>query len=174
MTASIPSFWKWFFTGLNDKPGILKYFDRWLLIHLIIGFACSYFVKKPINEVANVFLLPLASILIGLCFAWAGNAQSLLQTKEIESFSNHHPEGIINYVYTFQAAILIILITLVLWGFCAIDVFYPIQKYPCLKLFMNAVLYSLGSLTLRECWHIVLGSQMLLLIRARIVGKIPN
>ncbi|MEB3244494.1 MAG: hypothetical protein VKJ06_00715 [Vampirovibrionales bacterium] len=191
--TNIPSFWTWFFKGYSGRAGILKFFDRWLCVHLMVGLACSVLIKKEIAEVASTFLLPLASIFVGLCFAWAGNAQALLQTREIENFANQHADGILNYVYTFQSAILIILVTLVLWGLAAINLFdfkcidvylwqnpswgYFFQPENSFFLefltgrFIKVILYAMASLTLRECWHIVLGSHMLLLIRAKISSQ---
>lgn len=39
--------------------------------------------------------------------------------------------------------------------------------------FAKISLYTLASLTLRECWHVVMGAQMLLLAQ-RFVKKIPK
>jgi hypothetical protein len=60
------SYWKWLFKGNNGKPGICRFWDFWLLIHIVIGFAISYFLPIQLKEAANTVLLPLAGIFIGL------------------------------------------------------------------------------------------------------------
>src|SRR5437868_3586789 len=99
-------FWQWFLSWRWDVPGISKFWDRWLIVHLIIGLTFAWLVPVPLVEAAKTVLLPLASVLVGLSFAWAGNAQALLQTTEIERFSEKHAAGIRNYVFTFLTAIL--------------------------------------------------------------------
>ena len=120
---------------------------------------------------ANTVLLPLVGILIGLSFAWAGNAQAMLQTREIASLSDYHEGGFAEYVYLYQTAILIILITLVLWGFAGLKVFdswWPTQtaNYPYFA--TKAFLFMLASLTLRSCWQVIMGSQWMLLAQKKI------
>jgi len=119
-------------------------------------------------EAAKAVLLPLASVFVGLSFAWAGNAQALLQTTEIEEITAKHAGGIRNYVFTFLAAILTILVTLVLWGIAGLGLFdkqWPTPIHPKLYFVVGTILYSTASLTLRECWQVVIGAQLLLLTR---------
>ena len=162
-------FWKWFFIGINGKSGIAKLLDWWLLAHVIIAVGLAFLIDVNLKEAASTFLLPLASIFIGLSFAWAGNAQAIMQETEIEKFIKVHPDGIENYVYTFQLAILSILVTLVAWGLAGLGVFEkPLFKQECVYFGVKSVLYFLASITLRECWHIVLGGQLLILARNKI------
>jgi hypothetical protein len=166
------SFWRWFFGGNQGaRAGARKLLDRWLLLHLVVGTALSILVPVSLKVASNSFLLPLAGIFIGLSFAWGGNAQALLQTSEIEEMSERHPEGFSQYVFTFQLAILVILLTLTLWGLAGLHVFddlWPTQQRGAPYRIVGAVLYGLASLTLRECWHVVLGAQLLLLARRTI------
>jgi hypothetical protein len=94
-------FWKWLLWGLNTKPGFFKFLDGFIIIHILIGFLASQILTIEPQEASRTVLLPLASILVGLTFAWAGNVQSLLNLPEIEALVKHHPDGIENYVYTF-------------------------------------------------------------------------
>lgn len=168
-------FWKWFFQGLNGKPGLLRLFDRWLVLHVGVGFGLAWLVEVPLHEAARTLILPLAGIFIGLSFAWAGNAQALLQTKKIEAIAGYHPDGIRHYVYTFQLAILILLVTLIAWGLAGLEVVsseslrrkFSLSYHTrhAASYLVEAFLYFLSSLTLRECWHVVLGSQSLILLR---------
>ena len=162
-------FWRWLVLGLNDRPGYRQLCNWWLIIHVILGISLAAIVGTSVHEAAQTLLLPLAGIFIGLSFAWAGNAQALLQESEIEKLANHHPDGIETYVYTFQLAILVILSTLVAWGLAGLKVFSsPLFCTQWIQLVIEATLYSLASLTLRECWHVVMGSQLLILSRLKV------
>ena len=157
------NFWRWLMWGHEGASGFrLLFWSPWTLVHLAIGFGLAELVDLPMHKAAQIFLLPLAGIFIGLSFAWAGNAQALLMEKEIELLADFHPDGIHTYVYTFQLAILVILVTLVAWGLAALKVLEIFQE---VLYVMEALLYFLASLTVRECWHVVLGSQLLILAR---------
>lgn len=165
-------YWKWFFRGIDGrKPGLFSMFDRWILFHLIVAAGLTYLVPVSVKEAASTVLLPLASIFIGLSFAWAGNAQALMQTEEIEELSQHVPGGLQSYAYKFQTAILVILVTLCAWGLAGLGLFENqksvCKHLPCdyLKHAVQGCLYFLASFTLRECWHVVLGSQIMLISR---------
>jgi hypothetical protein len=163
-------FWGWFFSGRN-RSGWRKFLDRWLVVHAGVGVVMAYVVPGDLKTAASTVLLPLVGVLIGLSFAWAGNAQALLQTEEIEQLSDYRSGGFEEYVYTYQSAILVILASVVLWGVAGLGVFdlscfwrCPAESYFAAKSF----LYFFSSVTLRECWHVVLGAQMMLLARRRI------
>lgn len=161
-------FWEWFLTRRWGDPGIAKFRDRWLFIHLAIGILLAWAVPSSLADAARTVLLPLASVFVGLSFAWAGNAHALLQTTEIEKFSDKHPAGVRNYVFTFLAAILTILVTLVLWGLAGLGLFdkrWPTVNNPQLYFAAGTLLYGFASLTLRECWQVVNGAQLLLITR---------
>src|SRR5437764_2184813 len=128
MSSELTKFWAWFFKGSGGKAGYRRLINKWLLLHVIVGAALAYLVRIDLQSAANSVLLPLAGILVGLSFAWAGNAQALMQTSEIEDLSEHRLGGFSEYVYTYQTAILCILMTLVLWAFAGLklyDDFWP-------------------------------------------------
>ena len=164
-------FWRWLFFGLESKQsGIGRVWDRWLVLHIAVALAVSLTLPVPIETAAKTILLPLAGLLIGLSFAWAGNAQVLMQEQEIIDLSEYHPDGIENYIYTFQMAILIILVTLVLWGLAGLEFLNLVEQYcsSSARFVFECVLIFFASLTIRECWHVVLGSQLLMLSRLKI------
>lgn len=168
MTSKLPSFWQWLFRGTTGRAGWRKFLNSWLLLHVGLGWAIATLVQVSLREAANAVLLPLAGIFVGLSFAWAGNAQALLQSKEIETFSQFHEGGFEEYAFTFQAAILTILSTLVVWGIAGLGVYERRCFWQCgvyVYRVAEVVLYSLASLTLRECWQVVLGSQWMLLVQ---------
>ena len=165
------SFWRWLASGAGDRPGWQNLVDGWLVFHLGGGFLLSSIVPMPLHDAAGAVLLPLAGILIGMTFAWAVNAQTLLQTPEIERLSTHHPGGFEDYVYAFQLSILILFATLALWGLAGMGVF----EAPCLWncptysiTVARTLLFAAASMALRECWHVVVGAHEMLIHRKRI------
>jgi hypothetical protein len=164
-------FWTWFFRGLGGKPGIRRGFDRWVFLHIATGLFLAWAVPKKLEDSASTVLLPLAGTLIGLSFAWGGNAQALLQTKEIERVSAHKAGGLEDWAYAFQSSILSILSTLALWGLAGLgvpDTLIDLSRQPRLYFVVESLLFASASYTLRECWHVVLGAQSLLLIMLRV------
>lgn len=165
------NYWIWFFKGSGGKRGFKRIINKWIYLHIVVGTILSFVVPVTLNMAANTVLLPLIGIFIGLSFAWAGNAQTLLQSKEIETLSGYHEGGFVEYVFVYQTAILTILITLICWAFAGLsifDLYWPticgIYKY----YFIKILLFSLCSLTFRECWHVVLGAQWMLLMQKEI------
>lgn len=168
-------FWKWLFIGLNDEPGYCLLVNRWSLLHLAVGEILSVVVSISLYEAAEAIMLPVAGIFIGLSFAWAGNAQALLQDTAIEDMTKYHSDGIETYIYTFQFAILIILVTLILWGLAGLRIFeLNIFNSWFIQYLIKTLLYTMAGLTLRECWHIVLGSQGMILMRHKIRQSLPK
>lgn len=159
-------FWKWLFFGLKSRPGYKQFLNGWLFLHIAIGIGAAIIVEVPLHKAAQTTLLPLVAIFVGLSFAWVGSAQALLQKGTIEKLAEHHPDGIQTYLYTFQLALLVILVTLVVGGLTGLEIFnYSPWNQKQVQFFIESLLYFLISLTLRECWHVVMGSQMLILTR---------
>lgn len=162
------SYWKWFFRGSGGRPGIYRYFDRWLVFHVAVGFVLAWFGPAPLEDAAKGLLLPVAGVFIGLSFAWGGNAQALLETPEIHELVDQHPGGFEEYVYTFQSAILFLLLTLILWVLAGLGIFdkvWPGVTNIYAYRGLGMLLYMLASLSIRECWHVVLGAQWFLVAR---------
>jgi hypothetical protein len=178
------NFWKWFFIGDIDKPqtdesidqmngkvapGIRAYLDGWLVFHIVVGILLMLAVPVKINEAAKSILLPLAGIFIGLTFAWGGNAVSLMQSKEIDMLADFRLGGLKQYVFKFQAAILVLLITIISWGLAGLNVFEFLYKKLQPNIIYNTIeacLYFLTSIALRDCWHVVMGAQSMVLLRS--------
>lgn len=167
MTTNSPfDYWNWLFRGFQGKPGYKRIINYWIIIHVLIGIIISLIVDVDLKDAANTVLLPLAGILIGLAFAWAGNASSLMQSVEFQEFSDKHEGGFVEYVYTYQTAILVILLTLVVWGFAGLNVFdnqWPRKSAPVEFFVIKTILFAISSLTIRECWHAVMGAQWMII-----------
>src|SRR5690242_14417240 len=91
-------YWRWFFLGSGSRPGFLRILNWWLLFHIGVGFLLSQIADENLVDNAKSVLLPLVGVLVGLSFAWAGNAQALLQTKEMEKIAKFHKGGLAEYV----------------------------------------------------------------------------
>jgi len=162
------NYWTWFLRGSGYKPGYTRILNRWIIVHLIIGTVISFLVTIDLIKAANVVLFPLAGILVGLSFAWAGNAQALMQTDEIHKLAEYHKGGFVEYVFIYQTAILIILVTLVFWGLAGLEVFnnlWPTTNNIKTYFIIKILLFTLSSLTLRACWHVVSGANWMLRIQ---------
>lgn len=165
------SYWRWFWRGRNGQAGWKKFFNLWLLLHATVGMLMSWLLPLSLQTAAQAVLLPLAGIFIGLSFAWVGNAQAVLQSTELERLYEQHPGGFENYAYSFQSAILAILITLVAWSFAALGILDEPCFWSCPAITYDAagaLLFFLASISLRECWHVVMGAQLLLLTQRHI------
>ena len=162
------SFWRWFFSRAYGRPGCLKVVDLWLLVHAAVGFFLAALIPGSLESVAGTILLPLVGILVGLSFAWAGNAQALLTSREIEDISQYHEGGYADYVFTYQCAVLLLLVALVGWGLAGMGLFdqtWPTSESPTIYGVVRFGLFSLISLAVRTSWEVVLGTQMLLIMR---------
>lgn len=170
-TPKIATFWEWFAVGSGDQPGWRRLANVWLVIHVSIGVVIALAIPIDLQSAASAVLLPLAGVLVGLSFAWAGNAQSLLQTEEIEALSERHPGGFVEYVYVYSLAIFCILLTLGVWTLAGLKIFdglWPTSGHYKSYLAIKIFLFSISSITVRECWHVVLAAQWMLLMRREI------
>ena len=168
------TFWKWSIKGSGGKSGFRRLFNFWILFHIGIGWSLAKIIPADLSTAAATVGLPLVGILIGLAFAWAGNAQALMQSAEIDELAEHHKGGFVDYAYTYQLAILVILITIVLWSLAGLGVYdkvWPTVACGSYYFDVKTTLYATSSLTLRECWHVVLGAQFMLLAQRRIKKK---
>lgn len=174
MNTKFIGYWHWFLKGSGSKAGFRRILNKWILLHLSIGLVLTLLVEVDLETAANAVLLPLAGIFVGLSFAWAGNAQALMQTSELDEMANFHEGGFEEYVFVYQTAILTILVTLVFWGIAGLSVFdtqWPTQVHNKCYFGVKILLFTLSSLTLRECWHVVMGAQWMLLVQRKIRGS---
>ena len=165
---SLPRYREWLLFGSGGKPGWQRFTDIWLLVHIAIGGLLAQSIQLSLSDAARAILLPLVGVLVGLTFAWAGNASSLLQSKEIGELSRYKKGGFAEYVFVYQTAILVILSTVAFWGLAGLGLFDDVWPTPSKSseyMVVKLMLYAMISLTIRECWHAVLGAQWMLLIQ---------
>lgn len=166
------SYWAWFFDKDDGCPGVKVLLNRWALVSLIVGGALAYFVTKPVAEVSQQVLLPMIGVLVGLTFAWGGNAQALIQTEEIRLISKLEKGSTKYFVGYYQTAILLILISLASWMFASFDVRVSYgERFLWVPNFLEALLYALTFMTFIECWAVVDSARKLLLARELLLDR---
>lgn len=158
-------FWRWF-----AERGLRSFWDRWLVVHLLIGIALAFLVRERLSEVAKVAFLPFASILVGLAFAWGGNAVAVLQTPEMQLVGSHpeDPTRYRSWVFSYQLAILVILVTLLVWALLAVGIAneHPLLfRHEAARVVGRTAAFALSSIAVRECWQVVLTTHRILLQR---------
>jgi hypothetical protein len=160
------SFWRWFWFD-----GARTFLDRWLILHVAVGFALNAAIPHTLADIAKSALLPVAAILIGLAFAWSGSALALLQTSQIQRLGQEN-DGLVfrRIVLQFQAAILVILSVTVVWSLAAAGIgdAWTWAHGPFVRTVARASLLALSSLAFRECWQVTLAVQRQLIIHMQV------
>lgn len=162
MSTEDLSYWKWLIRGSKGgSPGLLLYWNPWLLFHLAVAFVLASLVKDA--STSQAVIIPFVSILIAVTVAWCGNVTAILNTDEIIELSDNHPVGIETYTFSVLNVVLCLLITIVSWTL------YSLGLGNC---FIGRTwVFFMSSLVIRECWHLILFVQMLTIARTRIVLK---
>lgn len=165
------NYWRWFIKGSGGRPGYKRLLNWWIFNHIAVGLALSEFVPVCLEQAATAVLIPLSGVYVGLAFAWAVNSQSLMQSDEIQILAEHKEGGFLDYIFTYQTAILVMLITLILWGLSGLKIFdeyWPFRDNRNFYFAIKVILFTLSSLTLRECWHVVMGTHWMLIMQQEI------
>lgn len=156
------SYWKWLFHGLKgEKPGIFLYWNKWLAFHIAISIIISIVTNEVKQSTAQTIVIPFVSILIAITVAWCGNIVVLLNNDEIIELTEKHKLGIEEYSYSVQNVILCLLITIISWTLYGIGLFN--------NFYGTTWLFFLSSLTIRECWHLIMFVQLLTIARTKII-----
>lgn len=152
--SDFPSFWRWLFAKDRDGDrGIYNLIDQWLLLHLLFAFGAGASFSISELDLASKVAVPGAAIMVGLSFAWAGRSASLFQDKGFSEFIIRDGAPIEGYLYSFQLAILTVLLFLLCTFFIAFGGFGFSSGYLFIDKFINKfVIFFLGSIALRECW----------------------
>lgn len=157
VSLSVPRFWFWLFHRASDNTrGISNIFNKWIWFHLIVAAGLSITLASPSSEIARYLALPGASALIGLAFGWAGRSASLLQDKDFSKFIIENGAPAEGYVYSFQLAVLTLLIFI---GVALVMASggLPITSRSLLidDILNRFLLFFVGSIAVREAWGTV-------------------
>lgn len=153
-----PTFWGWLIAGSGDSPGWRALVQPWMVVDLIVGLVLGFALKIDILEAARAVLFPLASIFVGIAISWAANAHSLIQSDEIAALSERLPGGVVEYVYPFKLAILVMLLTICAWALAAIGVDVSLlstESRQWLRGALGFLLFFLLSMSVRTSWQTV-------------------
>jgi hypothetical protein len=148
------SFWVWFW-----ENGLRRFLDRWLPLHMVLGVALAFALDQRLSDVAKAALLPVAAILVALAFAWSGSIVGILQTTQLQRVTQEDGgKSLRNIAFTFQMAILVILITIVIWSLLAAGLVdgLPWWRITALRYLGRSAVFTLSSITVRECWQVTL------------------
>lgn len=159
----VTGFWRWL--SRPDKQGAIglsNLLNRWsfgcLIVAVLFG---AYSTVDPMGLAKNV-ALPATGGLIGLSFAWAGRSSSLLQDKEFSAFIIEHGPPIEGYVYSFQLAILtVVLFTIVCAAILAGGSGISLGNHEIDDKFNRFFMALTGLIALRECWGAIYFSNKL-------------
>lgn len=150
-------FWKWLVTkDIAGDRGAQNILNRWLVLHLALGGVGAAALSAPAFELARFIALPGAALLVGLSFGWAGRSAGLLQDKDFSAFIIKHgppPEG---YVYSFQLAILCVMVFV---GASAViaggGLPITLGSGPIDEAMNRFMMFFFGSVAVRECWGVI-------------------
>ncbi len=147
------SFWHWFW-----HHGLRAFWSPWLIGHVFIGSLLSFLIRDRLSTVAGTALIPLASLLVGLTFAWSGNAVALLQSDELQQLGkSNNGEVFRKWVFDYQVGILAVLVTTTAWSLLAAGLVnndYVASASPWVRIAGRTAMFALSSLTIRECWSV--------------------
>jgi hypothetical protein len=151
-------FWDWMWA---EKINLLRsIFDKFVFIHVLVGSVFCYRVHDYV-DFSKTILVPFASIIFGISFAWGGNAVALLSDRHVMKVASCHAKGFEYYVYKFLFSMFVLISVLLLWIFVASDIFSANLSIYGRSLFFISLFMS--SVAVREVWSIVIGVQYFLI-----------
>ncbi|HQV03845.1 MULTISPECIES: hypothetical protein [unclassified Novosphingobium] len=167
-------FWQWLMKPDDQGAiGLSNLFNRWSFGGFLLAVVFSAFsTVDPIGLAKNV-ALPATGGLIGLSFAWAGRSSSLLQDKEFSTFIIEHGPPIEGYVYSFQLAILtVVIFTIVCASLLAGGTGLTFGDHLIDVRANRFYMAFSGFIALRECWGAIYFSNKLTIQFYRIKKEI--
>ena len=150
------SFWAWM-RDRSERGGMKRWFNWTLVVHTIIGVALAYVVPGELADRAKSVVLPLAGVLVGLTFAWAATAISVVSSPEFRRIMAGSSQGVRGTANYFQLAIFVVLGSTLLWAFVGLGPFsaWPGAPVEIVNRIAAAFLFAVTSLAIAECWSAV-------------------
>lgn len=154
---SIRSFWEWLFQRDSEGDrGVENLFDLPNFIGLVLALCFAVLSSKSASLISSGLALPIAAVLIAVSFAWAGRSTSILQDKEFSEFIIQHGAPAEGYLYSFQLAFGIALLSLIVSGAIAKEIYIGSVGNPVFDEVINRFLLILFSwVAARECWGVI-------------------
>lgn len=167
-------YWQWLFKGLRGGPaGIKRFYNRWLVLHISVGVVFAFLTPVPIYIAADSILTPLAVVLVGFIFIWTTTLQ-VLQSNRMAELFKAHPHSYDKYVCVYQTAILVFFVTLCAWIIGDLHIYDEVLGASFLCYLVKVLLFFMSSVTVRECWHLVLSVAKLSLINMKQDSELPD
>ncbi len=140
--------------------------DWWCILYALISVVLSCYANESLNEISRVLIIPLLSIMIGMTIAWTGVTFSIAMSNELLKLFKDKAVDLVDYLYMFQAVLLVLVTTIALWSLASIlnHSFLPsfFSKNEIVFL-CRFVLFFLLCMSVRECWGVVVGTYLLII-----------
>lgn len=155
--VKVRTFWQWLFKrDAQGDFGFNNLVDWQNLLGLVVSLATALLANHSAANISSGLALPIAAVLIAVSFAWAGRSTSLLQDKEFSEFiieNGAPPEG---YLYSFQLAIGVALISLIVSASIANKIFLGTTGSLYVDEAINRFFLVFSSwIAARECWGVI-------------------
>lgn len=152
----IVEFWPWMLAKDGRKTGYKLLLNWWLASDVIIALILTFSLKIDAFAFAEKALFPAASILVGMAVAWTARASMIISDKKFQETNVGDENPIEDYVYGYQLSVGIVFASVVVITIMAAGGFDFYIYSPSFSQFLSSItLYSLLSLTIRECWAVI-------------------
>lgn len=149
-------FWGWFFRGSEkSKSGLIDLLWSISTMFCVLTAAMLSYVARHMEfyELARAAIFPLTGIFIGVSFTGASFALSKLQSDSIRELISRDKGEIEYFVFGFQSAVLLLLISVV---YCALGVMGIFSSAPCAWQYsLTFALFFLLGMSVVQCWKVV-------------------
>lgn len=149
-------FWNWFFRRSEaSRSGLIDLFwSPSTLFCVLVAALLSYFAQyMEFYELARYSVFPLTGVFIGVSFTGASFALSKLQSDNIRKLIFREKKGIEYYVFGYQSAVLLLLISVV---YCALGAMKIFSFVPCdWQHLLTFALFLLLGMSVVQCWKVV-------------------
>lgn len=150
------NFWGWFFRrSETSRSGLIDLFCGFsTLFCVLVAVLLSYFARcMEFYELARYAIFPLTGVFIGVSFSGASFALSELQSDNIRKLIFRERKGIEYYVFGYQSAALLLLISV---GYCALGAMKIFSFVPFnWQHLLTFVLFFLLGMSVVQCWKVI-------------------
>lgn len=165
----IENYWSWLIDKPGRQVGYKLLLTRWLILDFAISILLTFFLKVDGFEFASKALMPSASILAGMSFAWTTRASSILNNKDFRDKIIGVDNPLEDYVYGFQMSIMILFGCVICIAIMAVGGFdFYIYEESVSRNASSFLLFLLISLTIRECWSVINFTSLLTMLEDRV------
>lgn len=157
------NFWRWLCRPRKKHEGFRRIKWRHLVFYVFVaagGTAIMHWQEISIEKCATGGLLTLIAILVGVAFSWVGNAIALISDTDFTEVIRSGPGGIQTYVFSYLLSVLIIAVSLVLWGLGSLGLFAAIQGEAWVGYrLIQGLMLVFAVASVHHAWRIVLSAQ---------------